>query len=154
MGASTYFRVSCINGMARWQFPFEVTKALAAPLFPLTNGQVTEIVKQDITEEASGDAVAAGDIIKQRKAVCVFKYTPATGDPQLHRISIPAVEIGDTGVYSEPDGKGEIIPATKTGTSPGKDGGELATLFETAMGLTAGSFKFISGKVYQGSTRG
>jgi hypothetical protein len=154
MATKSHFKVECKNGSANWEFPAEVTLALSAPLYPLTEGKVLQVIKTVTTEETATDAVATAETaLKQRKAVCIFKHAPASGEPRLHRISIPAVAIGDTGVYSELSSKGEIIPPLKTGTAPGKDGSELAAMFKTAMALD-GTLTFMSGKVLQVSTKG
>lgn len=147
MAAKSTLRVECVNGEGMWNFPYQVNAAKIGTLAPLTLGVVkssilnTETAYTDTITEPEGDANTG---IKQRKAVVVLKYTPTDGDPQLHRISIPAPEIGDLGLYAVADGNGLMIPAAMDGT--GKDGNELADLFKSAMDLT-GTMQFVSGVV-------
>lgn len=147
MAAKSSLRVECVNGEGTWNFPYQLNAAKISTIAPLTLGVVksniltTETAYTDTVTEPEGDENTG---IKQRKAVCVFKYTPTDGDPQLHRISIPAPVIGDTGLYAVADGNGLMIPAAMTGA--GSDGNDLAALFKSAMDLT-GTMAFVSGVV-------
>jgi hypothetical protein len=154
--AKSALKIQCLNGYAEWNFPFEVDASKIGTLAPLTLGVVkskivtTETKYTDTITEPEGDKVTG---IRQRKAVCVFKHTPTTGEPRLHRISIPAPAEGDTGIYSVEDKNGTFIPIkySGTGTAPGKDGTELAVLFKAAATPALdGTFEFLSGVVVSG----
>jgi hypothetical protein len=119
-------------------------------LDPLTSVMFTKKTETVETTPTTSAAKTVGEGDKSRKLVCTFRHVPATGDPSIHRISIPAPI--DTALSLKNNGDSLYLNA-KDATGEGgttKDGEELAELFKGLLGIPEGEkFLFLQGRMYQ-----
>lgn len=117
------------------------------PLTTVKFFKKTEIVE---TKPTTSAAKTVGDGNKSRKLVCTFRHAPATGDPSIHRISIPAPIDTALALQSNGDSLYLIAKAKEGEGGTTKDGSELAVLFKGLMGIPDGEeFIFLQGRIFE-----
>lgn len=84
------------------------------------------------------------------KAVIVYKDFSVETNPKTRKIIIPAPDSSTAnGICVVIESDTQAIPAIPPDGATGKGGNTIVTEWETAMGVTAGTFKFVSGGFFK-----
>jgi hypothetical protein len=98
-------------------------------------------------------AVVATDVVNNDidyKAVIVYKDNSVPTNPVTRKIMIGAPDTStETGICSVLEQDTQAIPAIPPDGATGKGGNTICTEWETAVGATAGTFKFLSGGFFK-----
>jgi hypothetical protein len=131
--------------------PGSMTNALFAANFaPLTRCAVTAVTQivpvtgVNAVPEKSGGEVSNNTI--DSKVILTFLNTLTL---HLQRFAVPAPVLNtSTGILLKQGTRSLYVPKTKEVGEVGLDGTELATSFELAFGMVAGTLNFKSGRFY------